>query len=745
MLADPALTTVAADIRGPEAASVANIVANTTLRLSPLTLINYVYFAVSAYKINRASVMLLPCRRVHLTQESVPTAPRTLSVRLRVQLAALAGYGCVAVVFAWPLPLHLATALLGPISQDTGVYVWNLWVFRHEIVAHHHLPFATIEILSLAAPVPLALHNYTAIADLLAFPFLPWLGTVRTFNILLIASGVLSAFAMFLFARRATAHTGAAWLAGLLFGFSPYMSARTSEHFSLVQTAPIVLFALLFDRMRIAPTTGVAAAAGAMVSIAYLCDPYYAVYCVLIAAFTIAYSAVVVRDDVAPARPSGPVRFALGAIIAALVVVVAGIAVSGGGQFTILNARVSMTQLYTPVLLLTATVALRLWIAVRPRLSWAAANPLPPFRMMMASAIACAAVLAPVVLPVAVRTGERQWISPKVFWRSSAPGLDLFTLVTPNPLHPWFGRYFEGWLARLPHTAIENIASIPWTVIGIIAVAAWVRRAFAPRYWVAFTLFFGSLALGPFVHAAGQNLYVPTPWALLRYLPVIGAARMPTRMVAVVMFGVALLLAFAIRELSARVPRPALLTAGLSVLLLFELLPSPRPTYSAEVPEIYKTVAADPRQVAVLSLPFGLRDGLSSYGNANPTRQFFQTVHGKPIVGGYISRLPSSGIAYYTERQVTAALIDLSEGRSLTPERRVEVVRRAHAVLPDLNIGYVVINRSTTSDELIRFAQDAFDLEPIATEGARTLFRTPLARPVAADAAAQPRVTFFWP
>jgi len=30
---------------------------------------------------------------------------------------------------------------------------------------------------------------------------------------------------------------------------------------------------------------------------------------------------------------------------------------------------------------------------------------------------------------------------------------------------------------------------------------------------------------------------------------------------------------------------------------------------------------------------------------------------------------------------------------------------------------------------LIRFAKEAFDLEPVATEGERTLFRTPLATP----------------
>src|SRR5262245_15836612 len=136
-----------------------------------------------------------------------------LSNRLRLHFVVLAAYAAVAIAFAWPLPLHLSTALPGPVSQDTGVYVWNLWVFRHEVVAHHQFPFATLEIMSLAHRVPLALHNYTAAADAIAFPLLPLLGTVRTFNILIIGSGVLSAYAMFIFARRLTGDASAAWLA----------------------------------------------------------------------------------------------------------------------------------------------------------------------------------------------------------------------------------------------------------------------------------------------------------------------------------------------------------------------------------------------------------------------------------------------------------------------------------------------------------------------------------------------------
>jgi len=144
---------------------------------------------------------------------------------------------------------------------------------------------------------------------------------------------------------------------------------------------------------------------------------------------------------------------------------------------------------------------------------------------------------------------------------------------------------------------------------------------------------------------------------------------------------------------------------------------------------VFDIVAADPRPLALLTLPFGLRDGMTSYGNASPTAQFFQTFHDKRLIGGYVSRLPSADVAEYTRRRITAALIDLSEGHELTPERRAEAIRRAHDGLPQLNIGYVVVNRTRASEQLIQFAREAFDLQVVATEGERTLFRTPLAKP----------------
>ena len=185
---------------------------------------------------------------------------------LRRDIAALLGYVCVALAFSWPLPLNLANAMIGLPAGDAGVYVWNLWVFRHELVENHRLPFLTSEILALNTPVPLALHNYTTFANLIALPLIPIFGVLKTFNVLVIASGVMTSFAMYIYGRYRTGDAAAAWIGGLLFGFSPFMSARAGEHFSLTLAAPLPIFGLLMYRIWSSPSLPLACAAGATVA-----------------------------------------------------------------------------------------------------------------------------------------------------------------------------------------------------------------------------------------------------------------------------------------------------------------------------------------------------------------------------------------------------------------------------------------------------------------------------------------------
>src|SRR5690349_12918235 len=149
---------------------------------------------------------------------------------LAPQLAVVLGYVLAALAFSWPLPLHLATHLTGDPGGDTGVYVWNQWVFHEELMTGHN-PMATGKILSLTSRVDLTQHNYTPFLNVLALPLIPLIGVIASFNSVFLIVCVLNALAMYGLARRATgASRVEAWLAGLVFAWSPLMIARTTGH-----------------------------------------------------------------------------------------------------------------------------------------------------------------------------------------------------------------------------------------------------------------------------------------------------------------------------------------------------------------------------------------------------------------------------------------------------------------------------------------------------------------------------------
>ena len=209
---------------------------------------------------------------------------------VRPAVAAWLAYVVLALCLTWPLPLHLSTHLPGSPTGDTGVYVWNLWVFGHEI-SQGRLPFYTSSILNAApalGPVNLSLHNYTTFANVLALPLTPWIGIVAAFNVIYILNIALAGFAMYLLAREVIGRHAESWLAGALFTASPMLIARGTAHFSLVAAAPLPLFCLFLSRAIRHQRPRDAMFAGLIVAWAAFCDAYYAVYCLLLAVFMLA-------------------------------------------------------------------------------------------------------------------------------------------------------------------------------------------------------------------------------------------------------------------------------------------------------------------------------------------------------------------------------------------------------------------------------------------------------------------------
>ena len=646
--------------------------------------------------------------------------------RLSSNLVAVGGYALLALGVTWPLAWRLTTTLPGSPSGDTGVYVWNLWVFRHELIRHGHFPLWTDHIFSMTNGTDLTVHNYTVLADILALPLIPLVGIVGAFNLIYLFLIAASGYATFLLARRLIGPGIEAWIAGASFAASPVLIARGTAHVSLVAAAPLPIFLLCLLRALETRRVRYALGAGAALGLAGYCDTYFTIYCAIMAVPVVAHHFWRIERSPDAGRGATLAR-TVTILLGGLAVLVGWRMWHGPTAGALLGFHLSVRSLYTPVLLLTVLALLRLQLAcrfrVRARGAWWPRR--DAVRLAAAAMVTAVTMLSPVLVYLGRRVVDGRFPHPAIYWRSSPTGVDLASLALPNPNHPWFGGLTRSWLTAQGAEAFpELVGSLSLVAIALVLLARWRRPDSVPRFWVWFTLAFTVLSLGPFVQIARVNTYIPTPWALLRYVPGIELARAPSRFAIVATLGLALLLGFAlhaIRRDRSRAYRAVALAAPL--LLAFELLPAPHPLFDATVPTVYSVIRADADEShRVLELPGGVRDGTSSIGNFSAESQFFQTVHRKPLIGGYQSRVSPQRKQANLNVPVLAALFALSEGRAMPPGVAGRALATRADFLAQSCVGYVVIDEHRASRELQSFAIQLFDLVPVAEDRGHQLF-----------------------
>ena len=524
-----------------------------------------------------------------------------------------------------------------------------------------------------------------------------------------------------------TGRHGVSWLAGLLFGFSPFVIARTAGHLSLVSVAPLAAFWLSVDSLRRTGRYRAAVGAGASLAWALYSDPYYLVYCVMLAAIVLTPLSLSIERRAASGSP--PVARALGLTAAAAVALAAAIWTTGGWTFTLGGRVISAHGTHNPMLVATLAGAgsLALHYRYAARLAWQRLGRLSP-GTAMAGAASALLLLAPWLSALWFRIADGGQLGRPVVWRSAVPGADLLALVIPNPRHPLLRPLVQPWLEGRPGGFIENVVSVSIVALAVILFARWRRAVRFPSIWVAITLGFALLTLGPFLTIGNVNTHVPLPWFFLGHVPLLGAASTPTRFAAVMMLGMTALFALALAGLADLAGRRGRVFMGaVAVTLMAELLPVPRTLYAADVPGVYARIAADPRQVSVLHLPFGFRDGTKTVGYYDNARQDYQTSHGKRLIGGYLSRLTRNQVSRQRRSRILRTLILLNEGAPYTPPAQEVLRDRGAAFVRRTRLGYVVVERARASPALVAYAVSSFALERIGGDGVYDLYRSTVA------------------
>ena len=653
---------------------------------------------------------------------------RTVPMQLARSTASLftnigigAAYVALAVLHTYPLIRHLDSSLPGLGLGDNVTFVWNSWWMREALASTPRHFFRTDAIFA-PLGVSLVLHTHTALPAFVSATLLSWMSLSTAQNVLLIASLALNGFFAYALTALVTGSRWPAAAAGALFVVSPTVTARLMGHYNLVLAWTLVAGCAAFVAWWAKPNRIRGIAVGVGVALIVYADYYYAVY---FGVFAITYAAsqtLTIRLRSERVNPRRTARLLVGGAVAAFLVGIV-IAFAPPQEFIIGTVHVSIrtpTNAFTVGWLLLLLAAVLRWRPVVSATLRRDVSLRQVIRNLAVPAIVSGALLAPLLVATLNVIGTGDYITTSASLKSSARGIDPATLALGPPFSGAVGEQVRRVYQRFGIDAVESSAWFGVVVMTVVLVGArnfWHRGA-ETHPWIVIGGVFSIWALGPYLFLFGRNTGLLLPQALGRVIPVLNNARIPGR--ALVIVDLCLLIAFASLLARSISWRSRALAAGLVCVAVIERLATPLPITPLPEVGVYEEIAADNGSDAVLTVPFGIRDGLGGRGSFETDALYQQMIHHHPLVGGFVARLPPRIAAWYTENEPFGSLLTLSERKAVSHWPGCDAISRG---LNDASVSWIVLYDADAAAELSAFVRTRMPLTRVAADHTRTLFR----------------------
>ncbi len=624
-------------------------------------------------------------------------APAPVWLRLLRMLGPGVLFAVLTVVMTWPLVTDPAHSIISGITADADVSRWDLWWLKTALLDRHSNPFYTDTLYypyrTAAQPLPLYYHTLQPLNGLLALPVLlltdATTGPTLAYNLLVLGHFIATGWAMYALVRYLTGSVAGGLVAGTLFTFSPFHQYHLHEaQLELIPLEWAPLFLLFLHRWSIAPPGGgrwrdALLAAGSLIAASYT-SWYWALYLLLAGAGFAAWR--LLTDRTAWRRTTG----AFGAVLLGWAV--------GTGPFLWATARAAADPTFELVSGLDYEVRFSL-------------NPLDLFL------VAKDARMTPAV------------------WFMGTLGLSALVLAALG-LFTMGNTTYGTWQRDDAKKEVTDHES------STVANSAF-RIPHSALFWLLLAVGGAVLALGPYLNLndaqdVAHSSGIPLPYLLVRNLPFLSIARVPRRFALLANLGLDVLAGAGAAYCVARVQGWAVrwgargarlaLTATTGLLLawpLAEFAVLPQPLHPVMLSPFFSRLAAEPGNRALLELP------ITTHYLRDHQRMLYQTVHGKPIIGGYVARRVYD--YYLDDSSPFASWRDLT----LPPRRDIVPPLSPIAVLNYYDIPYVVAYKdednesylsSSERKEILTYAQHLFpDPAAVVQDDAQlTAYRVPI-------------------
>ncbi|HZQ08972.1 MAG TPA: hypothetical protein VFD70_20510 [Anaerolineae bacterium] len=213
----------------------------------------------------------------------------------RPHLWILLAYSFLTIGFTYPLAWNIGTAFPG-LAPDTFLFIWNLEWLQRAIFEYGTNPYFTTDIYY---PTGVSLYFHTVVPGnfFLGLPIQFAFGSSVAYMLFTLVSFVLSGYSAYLLAFDAVKKHGPAFLAGLIFTFSPYhLSHLNYAHFNLIALQWLPFFALAAIKYLQRPTLPRLILSIIFFSGVTLTDWYYALYATIFLGLLTLYQIIRARS-----------------------------------------------------------------------------------------------------------------------------------------------------------------------------------------------------------------------------------------------------------------------------------------------------------------------------------------------------------------------------------------------------------------------------------------------------------------
>ncbi len=477
------------------------------------------------------------------------------------------------------------------------------------------------------AGVTLLFHPLDVSDGLLALPLYGLFGGDVTYNIMILLSFVLGGWGTYLLALYLTGNRPASFIAGLIFVLSPYHFLRIDLGHLNLSTLQWIPFYILF-LFKFVQTGSKRAAVLAIFFLAFTAlNSWYYVIYCGLLSLAIIFWPVEKR-----------------------------LAVSGEPLAV------------TPYALrLTAT---RLWRV---------------FVVLMASIV----ILLPLLLPMFRLLGSTTLIGAHEPLRHS---VDLFSFWVPGPPSTWATWFEDVWISYAAQNREPGgSAYLGYTVLVLGFIGLLGRRwRWQMVWWLVVALGFALLSLGPQLQIDGRllGLTLPYQW-LANIIPIFSITGIPGRFVVMTSLALAMMAAYGLATLTGWLQQRSsfitqhstlLIYVAVGVLITLEYLSIPLRLTPTKLTDFYDIVATERESYSMLDIKWDANFLMHA-----------QTVHGKPLVGGWLARLPEEQAAYLDAGSLDKVFLRLllgPEGPTLTDPATIRVAIQTE--LATHNVRYII-------------------------------------------------------